>query len=89
MADDFSHECANIAVNSGMGGTYVLRIPDQTVRFRGDPHSILTDNGPEFTSPAFIGWTKSRGIAYLLIGLGGRCRTATSRASTAASEMNA
>ncbi len=37
VADDFSHECVDIAVDFGMGGTYVTRILDQAARFRGYP----------------------------------------------------
>ena len=67
VADDFSHECVDIALDFGMGGTYVTRILDQAAKFRGYPQAIRTDNGPEFTSRAFMGWAQSHGIEHLLI----------------------
>lgn len=54
VADDFSHECVDIAVDYGISGQYVTRILDQAAIFRGYPDAVRTDNGPEFTSPAFL-----------------------------------
>jgi putative transposase len=67
IADDFTHECVDIAVDHGIGGLYVTRILDQAACFRGYPKAVRTDNGPEFTSRAFIAWTQRHGIRHLLI----------------------
>lgn len=67
VADDFSHECVEIATDFGIGGQYVTRLLDQAARFRGYPKAVRTDNGPEFTSRAFMGWAQSHGIQHLLI----------------------
>jgi putative transposase len=67
VADDFSHECVDIATDFGIGGQYVTRLLDQAALFRGYPAAVRTDNGPEFTSRAFIGWTQTHGIRHLLI----------------------
>jgi transposase InsO family protein len=67
IADDFSRECVDIAVDFGIGGHYVTRILDQAATFRGYPRIVRTDNGPEFTSRAFIGWCQAHGIEHLLI----------------------
>ena len=67
VADDFSHECVDIAVDHGISGAYVVRVLDQAACFRGYPRAVRTDNGPEFTSRAFIAWTQQHGIEYLLI----------------------
>ena len=67
VADDFSHECIDIPVDYGIGGQYVTRILDQAALFRGYPRAVRTDNGPEFTSRAFIGWCQTHGISHLLI----------------------
>jgi putative transposase len=67
VADDFSHEAVDIAVDYGISGQYVIRLLDQAARFRGYPAAIRTDNGPEFTSRAFIGWAQSHGIRHILI----------------------
>ena len=67
VADDFSHECVDIATDFGISGQYVTRLLDQAARFRGYPKAVRTDNGPEFTSRAFMGWAQSHGIQHLLI----------------------
>jgi putative transposase len=67
VADDFTHESVDIAVDYGMGGLYVTRILDQAARFRGYPKAVRTDNGPEFTSRAFMSWAHLHGIEHLLI----------------------
>ncbi len=67
VADDFSHECVAIGVDHGISGEYVTRLLDQAARFRGYPKVVRTDNGPEFTSRAFLAWTQARGIHHWLI----------------------
>ncbi len=67
IADDFTHESIDIAVDYGMGGVYVTRILDQAACFRGYPKAVRTDNGPEFTSRAFMAWAHRHGIEHLLI----------------------
>src|SRR6185312_3105572 len=44
IADDFTHECVDIAVDHGIGGLYVTRILDQAACFRGYPKAVRTDN---------------------------------------------
>jgi putative transposase len=67
VADDFSHESVEIAVDYGISGQYVTRILDRAAVFRGYPLTVRTDNGPEFTSRAFMGWASSHGIQHILI----------------------
>lgn len=67
VADDFTHECVDIAIDHGMGGAYVTRLLDQVACFRGYPRAVRTDNGPEFTSRAFIAWTQQHRIEHWLI----------------------
>jgi len=67
VADDFSHECVEIAVDYGISGQYVTRLLDRAAIFRGYPQVVRTDNGPEFTSRAFIAWAQSHGIRLILI----------------------
>ena len=66
VVDDFSRECVDIAVDHGMGGEYVTRMLDRVGRFRGYPRAIRTDQGPEFTSRAFMAWAAARGVKHLL-----------------------
>ena len=67
VADDFSHECIDIAVDFGISGQYVTRLLDQAAIFRGYAIAVRTDNGPEFTSRAFLAWTTLHGIRHILI----------------------
>jgi putative transposase len=55
VADDFSHECVDIAVDYGISGQYVTRLLDQAALFRGYPAAVRTDNGPEFTPGSSAG----------------------------------
>lgn len=66
VTDDFSHECVDIAVDHGIGGEYVVRILDQVARFRGYPQAVRTDQGPEFTSRAFLAWAQAKGVRHIL-----------------------
>jgi len=67
VADDFSHECVDIAVDFGISGEYVTRLLDRAAVFRGYPDMVRTDNGPEFTSRVFMAWAQTRGIRHILI----------------------
>jgi putative transposase len=67
VADDFSHECVDITVDYGISGEYVTRLLDRAAVFRGYPAAVRTDNGPEFTSRAFIAWTIKHRVRHLLI----------------------
>ena len=70
VADDFSHECVDITADWGISGEYVTRLLDRAALFRGYPAAVRTDNGPEFTSRAFMGWANTHGIRHILIQLG-------------------
>jgi putative transposase len=67
VADDFSHESVDIAVDFGISGQYVTRVLDRAALFRGYPQAVRTDNGPEFTSRAFMAWAQAHGIRHILI----------------------
>ena len=67
VADDFSHECVDIAVDWGISGQYVTRLLDRAAIFRGYSLAVRTDNGPEFTSRAFMGWAHAHRVKQILI----------------------
>ena len=67
VADDFSHECVDITVDWDISGQYVTRLLDRAALFRGYPLAVRTDNGPEFTSRAFMAWAQSHGVRHILI----------------------
>jgi putative transposase len=56
VTDDFSRGCVDIAVDYGISGPNVTGMLHQAALFRGYPRAVRTDNGPEFTSRAFLGW---------------------------------
>ncbi len=90
VADDFSHECVDITADYGISGQYVTRLLDRAATFRGYPRAVRTDNGPEFTCRAFMAWAHGHGIEHILTSSPvDRCRTATSKASTASSGTSA
>jgi putative transposase len=66
VVDDFSRECVDIATDHGIGGEYVVRLLEQAAQFRGWPAAVRTDQGPEFTSRAFMAWAHARGVQHLL-----------------------
>jgi putative transposase len=51
----------------GISGQYVTRLLDEAATFRGYPLAVRTDNGPEFTSRAFMAGRTSHGIRHILI----------------------
>jgi len=67
VADDFTHECVDIAVDYGISGQYVTRLLDRVAIFRGYPAAVRTDNGPEFTCRAFIAWAQAHDVRHILI----------------------
>ncbi|WP_375140676.1 IS3 family transposase [Ideonella paludis] len=67
VADDFSHECVDIAVDYGISGLYVTRLLHKAACFREYAEVVRTDNGSEFTSRAFIAWTQEHPIRHILI----------------------
>ena len=67
VADDFSHECVDIAGDWGISGLYVTRLLDRAALFRGYPQAVRTDNGPEFTSRAFMAWAHTHSVRHILI----------------------
>ena len=67
VADDFNHECVDIAGDLGISGLYVTRLLDRAALFRGYPQAVRTDNGPEFTSRAFMAWAHTDGVRHILI----------------------
>ncbi len=62
VVDDFTRECLAIEVSTSFSGTYVTRILDKLLASRGQPKSIVVDNGTEFTSIAFDQWAHRHGI---------------------------
>ena len=63
VVDDFTRECLVIEVDLSLPGARVARVLDQLIQRRGrSPRTIVTDNGPEFTSQALDMWAYERGV---------------------------
>ena len=67
VADDFTHECADITSDFDIDGDYITRLLDRTAIFRRQPKEARIDNVPEFTCRAFMTWTQKQGIRHILI----------------------
>lgn len=67
IVDDHTHECLWIEADRSLSGHRVIRILNQLIELRGKPASILTDNGPEFTSQAMLDWSEGTGIEHRYI----------------------
>jgi len=62
IIDDFSRECLGIEVDTSLSGKRVVRVLDGIGCKRRLPEAIVVDNGPEFTSKAFLAWCEASGV---------------------------
>jgi putative transposase len=67
VVDDFTREFPLIAVDTSLPGTRVAEALDHLARRRRLPARIVCDNGPEFTSRAFLAWAQRRGVRLQFI----------------------
>ncbi|WP_273860316.1 IS3 family transposase [Photobacterium sp. GSS17] len=70
IVDDFTKECLDITVASGISGDEVVAILEAIAAFRGYPEAIRTDQGPEFTGKALDQWAYDHGVILKLIQAG-------------------
>ena len=57
VADDFTHESVDIAVDFGISGQYVTRVLDRAALFRGYPKAVRTDTAAGFARQMdFLPW---------------------------------
>jgi putative transposase len=62
VVDVFTRECLALETDTSMGSMRVLRVLDGIIAERGAPARLRCDNGPEFTSRAFLAWAIERKI---------------------------
>ena len=62
IVDDYTRESLAIAVHPSIPGFAVVGILNEVIKNRQCPQSIVTDNGPEFTSRALDVWAYQRGV---------------------------
>jgi putative transposase len=79
--DDFTRECLALTVDTSISGARVVRELERIAELRGRP--IVSDNDTELTSNAVLPWSEEVRIEWHDIAPASRCRTPSSRASTA------
>ena len=62
VVDEFTRESLAVEAGFSIPSRQVIEVLEGLVRERGQPETLLTDNGPEFTSRAFDAWAYDRGI---------------------------
>ena len=67
IVDDFTNECLNISVATGISGEQVARTLDAIAALKGYPQAVRTDQGPEFTSKALDQWAYDNRVELKLI----------------------
>lgn len=67
VVDAFTRECLALETDTSMGSLRVLRVLERLIAERGVPQRIRSDNGPEFTSRAYLAWSLDRRIELVHI----------------------
>lgn len=70
VVDDFTRECLALVVDTSLSGARVARELDHLVTERGEPKTIVSDNGTELTSRAILQWQEDRRIGWHYIAPG-------------------
>ena len=63
----FTRECLVLEADTSLGSGRVTPELDRLIEQRGQPESVRSDNGPEFTSRSMVGWAKERKISPIHI----------------------
>ena len=67
VVDVFTRECLALETDTSIGSLRVVRVLEQIIAERGRPQRIRSDNGPEFTSRAFLAWAMEKQIELVHI----------------------
>ena len=67
VVDVFTRECLALETDTSLGSLRVIRVLEQIIAEHGAPQRIRSDNGPEFTSRAYLAWALERRIELLHI----------------------
>jgi len=89
IVDEYDRSALAIEVAHSIPAARVIEVLERLRTERGLPETIITDNGPEFTSRALDAWAYARGVRLDFIQPGKPVRTLSSRASTGPSGTNA
>lgn len=64
VMDDCSREALSIEIDTVLSSKRIIRTIELIIAHRGNPNTIRTDIGPEFTSKDFELWCKDQRIVY-------------------------
>lgn len=67
VVDAYTRECLALEADTSLGSGRVTRVLERLIEERGQPQSVRSDNGPEFTSRRMLGWAEERKIALVHI----------------------
>jgi putative transposase len=67
IMDDYTRAWPTTIVDTSIGGARVVRVLEEFSKTRPLPKAIVSDNGTEFTSGAFLTWAERRGIELRFI----------------------
>lgn len=70
VVDDFTRECVALVADTSLSGVRVCRELDIIFTRRGATHTIVSDNGTEFTSMAILKWSQERSVDWHYIAPG-------------------
>lgn len=64
VVDDHTWECLALVTDTLLSGQRVVRGLDAMIARRGRSHTMVSDNGTEFTSMAILRWSQDRQIDW-------------------------
>lgn len=64
VVDDFTWECLALVADTSLSGVRVARELDAIIARRGKLHTIVSDDGTEFTSMAILTWSEEPVIEW-------------------------
>jgi putative transposase len=67
VVDVFTRECLALEADTSLGSLRVMRVLERIIAERGSPQRLRSDNGPEFTSRAFLAWAIEQRIELVHI----------------------
>src|SRR5205814_7598366 len=70
FVEECTRECLALVADTSISGRLVARELDNVVRRRGQPGTIVSDNGTELTSNAILSWADATGIGWHYIAPG-------------------
>lgn len=63
VLDNYNREALGMEIDFSLPTRRVILALERIIEWRGKPHAIMLDNGPEYTALQFIQWAKDNDIA--------------------------